>query len=190
MGAKLTIYNDIAARLTAQVPAIKTIRKWNNQFSSEGVENAFAYPACFIGFSNMAYNRASVGAFNVNIGVPEQKGTYTITIYLGFEKYQNETEAFALYEPILQDVWAALQGYTATGATEYGPLQRLAEREDNNHNNVIVWEIDFETGVTDCPILGEMVDAGPVKLQVNNNVIIDPATVNDIRTAADFEAEN
>lgn len=49
------LFEYIAARITAQVPEIKTVRMWNNQFENSNEtkgrnEKAFAYPACFVEF--------------------------------------------------------------------------------------------------------------------------------------------
>jgi len=65
------------------------------------------------------------------------------------------------------------------------------QREDNNHNNVIVWEMDFITGVMDCALADTtMVDAAPVTLVVTGEMIITPTTQDNLRTADDFDAED
>jgi len=187
MGVKLTLYNDIKARLEAKVPELLTIRKWNNQFNNEEKEHAFKYPACFIGFSSMDWDSPNTKTPQSLQLQQQQNGLITITLYLGFHDLQDESPAFEDYEPIIQKVWYWIQGWTATGATEYTALLRSSEREDNNHNNVIVWELDFTTRVTDCAGLDDtLVDATPVTLVINADLIIDADTVENMRTDAEL----
>lgn len=190
MGAKLTIYNDIKARIEAQVAEILTVKKWNNQFDNEGTENPVTYPVAYIGFSNMEWTPAAARTSGLNTLQQQQGGSMIITIYLGFDHLEDEVDSWPIYEPIIQKVWACLQGWSGT-SIEYGALQRIAEREDNNHNQVIVWEIDFSVGVNDCATVDTtLVEVDPVVLNLSGELIINPNVQTNIRTAEDFDAES
>lgn len=182
MGVKLTIYQDLVTRLNAKVPELLTVRKWNNQFTNEDRENAFRYPACFIGFTSMEWLPTSANTPLTTNLHQQQRGELIITLYLGFEKYEDESDSWPDIEPIIQKVWHWLQGWS--GSSEYyNAFNRIQEREDNNHDNVIIWEIDFRVGVYDCA--GEdttLVDAAPVTLVVEGDLIIDVNTASNMRT--------
>lgn len=189
MGAKLTIYNDIKARIEAMVTDINTVKKWNNQFDNESNENPVKYPVAYIGFSNMEWKPASARTAQLNTIQQQQGGEMIVTIYLGFYHLEDEVDSWPIYEPIIQQVWACLQGWSGT-SIEYGALQRIAEREDNNHNQVIVWEIDFLVGVIDCATVDTtLVEVDPVTFNLTGELIINPNVQTNIRTAEDFDAE-
>lgn len=186
MGIKLTLFNDIKARLEAKVPELLTIRKWNNQFNNESREYAFKFPAAFISFSEMQWQPPKNTTALVNQLQAQQEGVFVVSIYLGFDKLEDETESWPDIEPIIHKVWSYLEEWTGTPA-EYGKLIRVSEVEDNNHDNVIVWVINFEFRVAECATVGDMVAApDPLTLTIDTDLIIDANTVNDIRTDADF----
>jgi hypothetical protein len=190
MGVKLTIYNDIKARIEATVTEINTVKKFNNQFTNEDRENPVQYPVAYIGFSSMEWIKPATRTSMLNTLQQQQGGRMVVTIYLGFSHLEDEEDSFPIYEPIIQKVWQYLQGWSGTNI-EYGALVRIAEREDNNHDGVIVWEIDFEVGVNDCGNTDttlELVD--PVTLDLSGQLIITPSTQTNLRTADDFDAEH
>lgn len=186
MGAKIEIYNDIVARLIAKVPELKTIGKWNNQFENTGKEEAFKYPACFISYSSLQWDAAKNITAGANQLQAQQMGNSIITIYLGFEQYVDETDSWPLIEPIIHKVWQYLQGYAKAGQQYYGPFMRIEEREDSSHDSVIIWAMDFTCQVSELTSIGDLVDAAPVTLVLNKDLIIDPSTSDNLRTGNDF----
>ena len=186
MGVKLELYNDLVARINDKIPEYLTVRKWNNQVENEANESTWEYPACFIGFSAIDWEPPMNRTANVKQLQAAQSGLITITCYLVFEDKQEETAAFTDYEPLIQKIWYYLQDYNVLNSN-WSDLRRVAEREDNNHNNVIVWQVDFQCAVYDyaaCDLT--MVDAAPVDLVITPSVFIEATTETNMRTDSDF----
>ena len=98
-----------------------------------------------------------------------QEGVVLITIRHVIERLETEDETF--YNDIEQ-VHAALQGFQGELFTK---LNRKEEREDNDHDNCIVWEMDYETRL--CDGAGDqdkdLVEATPTKLTITPKLDID-----------------
>ena len=187
MGAKLELYKAIQARIADSVREVNHIAKWNNQTNDEANELPFDFPAVFIGFSSIAWTESAATPYNTNLAANQQTANVTITLYCAFWHKDEETQSFEVYEPILNNIYQSVSGLQADFFT---PLQRVAEREDNNHGPVIVWEIDFTTKLT------ELVDEGtkelittPLTVQFTGDLIINPVTDATIRTAGDFDED-
>jgi hypothetical protein len=133
--SKKIVYNEIKARVISKVPAIKTFRLWNNQVSNENVENAFNYPAVFLFFSDLEYlNEHS--ALQTIVG--------TIKLYIVQEEYKTENEENLDF---IDSIANALNGYQTD--TIVAPLIRVTELQDTDHNNLIVWEQDYQFKAND-----------------------------------------
>lgn len=131
------VYTGIRSRIEAECSSIKHVRLFNDQFtrsnndSSEfNNEQAFPYPCVFIQF--IGDNEiVSQGAGAKRLRVP-------VRLYIGFESYTYED---LLLFDIVNEVKKAIENYS----TQYfGPLQYLAQRMDHNHNNVYIYELDYE----------------------------------------------
>lgn len=193
MGAKLSLFNAVAAALqnvkdSNGNPAFREVRKWNNQVQQEPVNNAVRYPSAFISFSEIAWMAQEAHALGGNFRGKQQKADITVTVYCVFEKYNDETDSWPEYEPITRNVW--LEVTTIPGGGEYGQLTRSAEREDVDHNNLVVWEIDFTVMIFECMDIEDMQDVnnpvGNVTLDLSGDLIIDPSTQDGIRTEDQF----
>jgi hypothetical protein len=132
---KKDLYLAIKDRLIDQVKALKHIRLYNNQFDRETVEEAWAYPCAFIEFNQMLHEAA---AYN------QQRSNFVVRVYVGFESLK--TEDLEIFD-LVQEIYIALQGYSGQ---LFSSLQRIEETQDTDHDNVIVWQIDFSTMVSDC----------------------------------------
>lgn len=142
MSVKLNLYNDIATAI-GTVTEIKTIGIFNNQFDREEEEKAKAYPCCFVEFANIGWTQTQQTPIRKVNAQKQQKAEGTIiTIHIGFADLQDETANFIDIDPIIQKVYLALQDLTGD---YYSVLNREAERQDTDHNNVIVWQMDFST---------------------------------------------
>ena len=157
MGLKLNIYNGIKTALESIVTGserdIKTVGKWNNQFSQELNENPATYPRVYIGYSQLLYQNKNPVGSRLSVGKTgiEQTCNFIITLYCGFERYEDTSDSWLIIEPILLKIHYAINTLDITNCA---PILRTEEREDNDHDNVIVWEIDF---------IGEGVEAGQDK---------------------------
>lgn len=193
MGAKLSLFNAVKSALQNVKDdngntAFAEVRKWNSQVQRESENNAVRYSAAFIGLSEITWLPVEAQALGGNLRGKQQKGELTITVYCVFEKYNDETDSWPEYEPITRNVW--LEVTTIPGGAEYGPLTRVAEREDLDHNNLVVWEIDFSCLIFECADPGGQEDAnnpvGTVTLKLDGELIIDPNTADGIRTDGAF----
>jgi hypothetical protein len=146
MSVKLDIYTDIKAKLASDVTAIKDTLIWNGQIDAEKKEKAKAYPLVYIEFSNMSWDitKLNTGRIGTTGGLKtEQSGKFIVTIHIVFWRLEDETMAFSLIDTIIENVFFAI---LKLDGTYYGPLLRIAERQDVNHDNVIDWQIDFSCG--------------------------------------------
>ena len=182
MSVKLNLYNDIVTALDG-VTEIKTKGIFNNQFDREEEEMAKAYPCCFIEFANIGWTQTQQRPISkVNVQKQQRADDFIITIHIGFEDLQDETANFIDIDPIIQKVYLALQDLTGE---YYSVLNRVAERQDTDHNNVIVWQMDFETMLEE---VGEEADltkvaGGTLELEITKDLKID----NDIIRTGKFD---
>lgn len=141
MSVKLNLYNDIVTALDG-VTEVKTKGIFNNQFDREEDEKAKAYPCCFIEFAPIQWIQTQQQPIKkVNVR-KQQKANAVITIHIGFSDLQDETANFIDIDPIIQKIYLALQDLTGD---YYSVLNRIEERPDTDHDNVIVWQMDFST---------------------------------------------
>jgi len=132
---KKDLYLAVKGRILDQVKSIKHVLLYNNQFDRETVEEAFTYPNCFIEFVQMIHSGVTLN---------QQKSDIQIRVHIGFESL--EKEDLTMFD-LIQEVYVALQGLDGD---LFSALQRIEERQDIDHDNVIVWQLDFECNLTDC----------------------------------------
>lgn len=132
--SKLLLYDAIDAQILAEVPEIKIVQLWNNQLVNEG-EEARAYPLCYIEFSSIVWFELAKGLAEADI---------TITVRTVIERLQTDDRTFLT---IVDNVYKALQLFNDD--CFFTPLKRVAERQDTDHDNCIVWETDFITHLVD-----------------------------------------
>lgn len=173
------LYLDIRNQLESET-SVTHVRLWNNQIelSEKGEQIPFQFPACFIDFPNISWAQKGKGT--------QSSDNLNIRVYVCFESFatsENE-EDLALFD-LRSEVYLALNDYKPTGA---GPLQRIAETTDTNHTNVYVWIMDFTTSyqdkVAEYPRNSELATITTITL--NGDMIIDPNTVDGVRTDKDF----
>lgn len=126
------IYLGIKSRLESEVTSLQTIRLFNDQFNksnTEAIEQAFAYPCCFIEFIN--------DAPMVSQGAGAKRLEVEVRLHIGFESY--ELEDITIFD-LVESIQIALDGYSTTSFT---PLTYLAQRMDYNHNNVYIYQLEY-----------------------------------------------
>jgi hypothetical protein len=130
---KKEFINDIEIRLRARVPEMVTFGVFNNQFENEPNEIPFRYPAIFIEFQELTYRSETFGS---------QKIDLEFILHVGFTQLRENLSYF----DTIQNVGVALHGFAGSYFSE---ITRLRAIPDNNHGNVIVWQITFRTTLTD-----------------------------------------
>lgn len=177
MSAKLDIFNDIKAAIKAKVPEIETIELWNSQLTNEDREIPFNYNAVFIEFADIPWtstNQTPSRLGSEGDVSKQQKGDGAlIMLHIAFAPLENETVSFPIISPIIDKVYFAIQGLNGEF---YGPLLRVAERQDTDHDRVIDWQMDFNTMMFECGKLDDTlteISGGTLKLELDKDLDID-----------------
>jgi len=162
--------------------SVQHVRLWNNQInlSEKGEQIPFQFPAVFIDFPYMQWSQVGKGV---------QTCQLTIRLYIVFESFitaenEEDVEIFDLRD----EVYLAVTD-PAFVPTNAKMLMRISEQTDPNHTNTYVWTMDFNTTFTET--IG-ITPRGNVSAEINTlnldtDLIIDPNTVDGVRTDKDFE---
>lgn len=135
MNAKKDLYLDVKKRIKDEVKDVKHVLLFNNQFDRDNIEEAFTYPCVFIEF---------VQLIHTGVVQNQQKSDIQIRLHIGYESL--ETEDLGIFD-LVQNIHIAVQGFS--GAFFSG-LQRIEERQDLDHDNINIWQVDYECNLTDC----------------------------------------
>ena len=102
-----------------------------------------------------------------------QQGDVTITVRVVVERYQTDDRT---YLTLVDEIYQALHLYTTDN---FSPLKRIAERQDVDHENVIVWEVDYTTVLLDQQAYTErnFATLTETDLEVNTDVDIDSVII-------------
>lgn len=175
-----SIYTELRAQIEENT-SVTHVRLWNNQIqlSEKEEQIPFEFPAVFIDFPTIEWGQMGKGT--------QTADRLIVRLYICFESFhtaENE-EDLAVFD-LRQEVFLAAQDCKLT---EAGKLQRVAEQTDPNHTNVYMWVMDFVTNYQDK--IAQFPRGGGVSAQINTltlatDLIIDPATVDGIRTANEF----
>lgn len=171
-------YSELRAAIEANTVAAH-VRLWNNQIQlwDKGEQIPFACPAVFIDFPSILWTQ---------IGQGKQNAQLTTRIYCVYESFAtNENEEDLDIFDFFNSVYLAVQDFKPT---QSGKLQRISEQTDINHTNLYVWTSDYLSTYTD---INAQNPRGGVTSQINTfnldtDLIIDPNTVDGIRTAENF----
>lgn len=170
------LFNYIKARINADVPEIKTVRMWNDQFAhSNGVntktnsnqgrtEKAFPYPACFIEFQVQE-------TFNYCLGVKDY--ILTVRMRFGIQSYKFERlDSFDFRDNF--DSMIQLMAPTVASGLTFTTFQEIQTEFDENFTNVEVPYVDYRTRYRSSTAYQRRTDviSTPDKVVVNINAPI------------------
>lgn len=131
---EVDFYNKIKPILQKQIPELKKIALWNNQFERYDKENSWGFPCLFIQFTPNVHDQFLRGIQNVE---------FTITFHIGLESYLDEdTRIFELK----QKLFKVVHYFECNNWTR---CERIAERPDFDHDAYQVYEMDFRSVLTD-----------------------------------------
>lgn len=126
----LELFNTLKKHIEDNIPEIKNVRLFNNQFNRDNVENAFLYPCCMLQFNSSNFKELSQGVQQCDI---------MITTHLGFESYKDEdTDVLRLK----QDLYKVVNRFRND---TFSRILRVSERENFDHDNIQVYETDYMT---------------------------------------------
>lgn len=141
--SQLVVYNELKRELS-NIPGIKTVGLWNNQFEREKEENAFLFPCCFIEFNNSNFKDTTRGV---------QQFDSIVTLHLGFESYKDE-DTFILQ--LKQDVYKKV--HTLQCGDSASKLLRIDERQNFDHDNIQDYQTDYKTTIKDADATPESIN--------------------------------
>jgi hypothetical protein len=133
MSTKKDFY--LAVRAQLETAGVKHVRLYNSQFDEMDNENTFAFPCAFIEFTQLDWLTKSEGY---------QEADTVVRIHVGFESVK--TEELEILD-LLETIHSNLQGLH--NPEYFTPLDRAFEGQDTNHDNVIVWLLDYDTLLSD-----------------------------------------
>lgn len=165
------IYNGLVARLLANVPELKTVRLFNNQFNHSNNEDqrneqAFLYPCALIEFSEIEYQTQTQLI---------QSYTGVVRLHIGFESYKLEdTDVLALK----QNIYKNIHGFQVSTVKTFGKFLRLRETMDTDHDNIMVYIQDYQLSGKDT----DFVDTSstvvpPIELEITRDLDIDNSVI-------------
>ena len=128
------VYIDIKNKIETDLSGtIKTVDLFNNQFKKESVNKSVNYPVLFIEFSSMDYVSELYGV---------QKCNVELTFHIGFHHLTDTTTIF----DITQKVFQKFNGFSTENIASF---ERIRERQDIDHDNVMIWEQIYSATITD-----------------------------------------
>ena len=176
MSAKLDIFNDIVTEIN-KIADIHTVELWNSQIINEDKETPFNFPAVFVEFADIPWTSTNLKPAKLggegDVTKQQKGGGALIMLHIAFSQLENETVSFPKISPIIDKVYFAIQGLNGTF---YGPLLRVAERQDTDHDRVIDWQMDFNTMMFECGELDtslKKITGGTLGVDINVDLDID-----------------
>lgn len=130
--SKSIIYNEIKTKLETDLTGLKHFDLWNNQIDNLDDETAFNFPALFLEWSELTFT-------DLSSGIQEIEGI--ITIYIVQKKLKLKGTKLDEMLDFVDSVANVLNGFNTDAITN--PLKRIAERQDIEHDMLIVWEQDY-----------------------------------------------
>lgn len=174
------LIEGILARIAAELPQFKTVDLYNDQFTKQdsGVIDSFSFPALFISFPDGAEYK------NFTAGV-QQSQDVTVRFYIADQLTKSRLSISKTVLEVLdlkQTVFSKFQGWSDVNIKTFS---RIFEEADEQRTNYYVFVQDYKAGVIDST---NYVDQGvptTISLALTSDLIINPLTVDDIRTAKD-----
>jgi hypothetical protein len=134
MGAKKDLFLAVKGKILS-TEIIKHVAIFNSQFQQMEKEDTFLFPCVFIEFLPLDWTTKAQGL---------QEAEVVLRLHVGLEALKdNDTDILDLLETLHE----YLQNFNV--ADLFNPLLRIAEEPDTEHDNVIVWTVDYSTLLSD-----------------------------------------
>jgi len=180
MSSFLKAFNAIKAQIET-VAEIKTVRLWNSQIDNHEREQPYTRPACFIEFKPTGITTDQpTQKIGQNVS-RQQKINTIITIHYEDFKYEDETTSLPIIDANFQKIYYVLQGFTKGALADgyFQPLLRVDVRFDSDHDQVLDWQMDFETMLQECGEEEELtlIAGGTITPDIDRDFDIDSQTI-------------
>ena len=133
MSAKRDTYLAIKKELESKT-RLRHVRLFNNQFDRMEQEDTFLFPCLFVEFNELEWVQKSRGL---------QEANALLRLHVGFESL--ETEELDVFD-LIDEIQLVLQDFSGECFTA---MSRESETQDTDHDNVMVWIMDYATRITD-----------------------------------------
>jgi len=169
----LVLYNATVSKLEALLDnngkqLFPTVGFWNNQINNESIERGINFPACYIHFPDTPWvQKTAAGGFQDPSTEEQRSGDGAVmTIHICHSLLQDAKNSFSIIQPINERVYFALNNQKSK---EYGPIVRIKERQDDNHDRVLDWQMDFRFQIIQAgqSVNKTAVEADSIILNVN-----------------------
>ncbi|BAQ92539.1 tail related protein [uncultured Mediterranean phage uvMED] len=170
----------ILDEISAKLPQFKTVDLFNNQLEKqdEGVIDSFAFPALFISFPE--------GADYENYSAGTQKGAeMTVRFYIADSLTKSRLSINKTVLEIFdlkQEVFKVFNGFQKEG---FNTFVRVFEETDEDRTNYYTFIQDYKTSVLDSETYVNQGEEVTLTANLTTELVINPNTVNNIRTAKD-----
>jgi len=129
--AKSDLYNDIVTKLNSDVPELNTIGFFTNQFEHG---TTVTYPCCLIDYDPIEWLQEETGI---------QKGRLEVRFRIG---HDGATTTDTAMHTVNDKVYKAIH---LLSGDAYSSMTRSTEVMTNAYNNVVLWEVVYQTTFTD-----------------------------------------
>lgn len=130
-------YTDIETRLTAKIAWFSWFKLFNNQFEEMERREEQTFP-------NLSIFMEFLSPVNIiTLGSGCQLYDCTVRFHLYFITYELQDLQILQYK---QELHRALQGFFPTRSSS---LNKINEEPDQNHNDYIIWKLDYATQIPD-----------------------------------------
>jgi hypothetical protein len=179
------LFNYIKARINTNIPTIKTVRMFNNQFlHSNGNDNkttrvkgyrdekAFAYPACFVEFIVEQSDNRCLGIVDYIL---------TVRFRFGIEAYKFERLDSFDFADTFKSYLQLMAPTVASGLT-FTTFQEISTEFDEDHDNVESPYIDYRTRYRSSVAYQRRTDviASPTDIVIEVNQTIEGLRTTDL----------
>ena len=170
----------ILDRVAAELPQFKTVKLYNDQFFKQdgGEIDSFRFPALYVSFPDGANYTDYTG------GV--QKGAdITVRFYIADQLTKSRLSISKTELEIMdlkQAVFSKFQGFSGTSFTAFSRIHEEPYESRTNYYNFVQ---DYKTTVNDSDNYVDQGAEHTLTLDLTTDLIINPLTDDDIRTAKD-----
>jgi hypothetical protein len=171
-----SLVQNIYSIIDSELPEIKHRALYNDQFNKldEGGIDEFPKPCIFVSFPD------PVEFMDQGAGV-QRTGELRVRLYIGYNVFNTKGEDLGVFD-LKQKIFTIFNGVKIDG---YERFIRRSEQTDEDRTNYYVFIQDYSINVidSDAYILNKRIEVLISDLEVDSDLIINPLTIDGIRTA-------
>lgn len=175
MSALKAVYEAIETKV-ATISDIKHFGKWNNQILNTEAEWQYQYPAVFVEFSFVTWEKAENKPGTTNVE-QLQKGDLDVSLHIVTFSRDNADNTIKQALDLERKIWYNINGLNGN---EFSTLQRSLIIDDDNHDERRDLISVYSCKVYECPSDDGQVDAndpiGTVTVTITGEYSIKPFT--------------